>query len=224
MQRLTTVLVVTCLAATCVASTYYVDQAHPSASDTNPGTETAPWKTIARAGKAGELRPGDIVVIKSGVYREWVDIKVSGEPGKPITFQAAPGARVVIKGSELVRGPYKRLGDLGILGVEPFPFAFRRVWAVKLGEEFFTDPRFPGCYDDKSRRWVSQVFWQDDHPLQMIGPDPIYPPDVFDRRQIIGKGLADMIPQSFWFDPKDSTLYLNIGGEPVWYSIEVGVR
>lgn len=206
------------------AMSYYVDPSHPSADDANPGTKAAPWKTLARAGKAAELKPGDTVIIQPGVYREWVDITVSGEPGKPITFQAAPGARVVIKGSELVKGPYKRLGDLGTLDVEPFPFAFRRVWAVKLGEEFFTDPRFPGCYDDKSRRWVSQVFWQDDHPLQLIGPDPIYPPDVFDRRQIIGKGLADMIPQSFWFDPKDSTLYLNIGGEPVWYSIEVGVR
>ena len=33
-----------------------------------------------------------------------------------------------------------------------------------------------------------------------------------------------MIFQSFFFDPKEQMLYLNIGGEPGWYSIEVGVR
>ena len=74
------------------------------------------------------------------------------------------------------------------------------------------------------KRWVSQVFLEDDHPLQMIGPDAIYKNDDMDRMVTIGKGLADMIPQSFFFDPKDQTLYLNIGGEPGWFSIEVGVR
>jgi hypothetical protein len=58
----------------------------------------------------------------------------------------------------------------------------------------------------------------------LIGPDAIYKNDDMDRIVTIGKGLADMIPQSFFFDPKDQSLYLNIGGEPAWFSIEVGVR
>jgi parallel beta-helix repeat protein len=93
-----------------------------------------------------------------------------------------------------------------------------------LGEEFFTDPRFAGCYDDKSRRWVSQVFWQDDHPLRLIGPDGIYKNETAYNIEQIGATRADMITQSFFFDPADQTLYLNLGGEPGWYVIEVGVR
>src|SRR5262249_47350676 len=89
--------------------TYYVDGPNPKASDTNPGTEEVPWKTIGRAGKALELRPGDTVLIKSGIYREDADILVSGEPGRPITFSAAPGARVVLKGSEIVHDNWTRL-------------------------------------------------------------------------------------------------------------------
>jgi len=83
---------------------YYVDGNNLAASDTNPGTAQKPWKTIARAGSAKELKPGDAVLIESGVYREHADISVSGEPGRPILFAAAPDARVVLKGSEIIRG------------------------------------------------------------------------------------------------------------------------
>jgi parallel beta-helix repeat protein len=203
--------------------TYYVDPAALNATDTNPGTEYAPWKTIARAGKAPELRPGDTVFIKSGVYRECVDITVSGEPGRPIIFKAAPNARVVLKGSEMVRGTWTRLDQQK--GVkEPFPHAFQRVWKHPLGEEFFTDSRFPGTYTQKTNRWVSQVFINDDHPFQLIGPDYVYRNDNLNRIVTIGHGLIDMISQSFCFDPIEQMLYLNIEGDPAWYTIEVGVR
>ncbi len=210
-------------AARLAAATWFVDGQAQAARDANPGTEAAPWKTIARAGRAPELKPGDQVLIRSGVYRETIDIAVSGEPDRPIVFAAAPGARVVIKGSEMVKGRWSRLGDDKSVK-EPFPHALRRVWKIALGEEFFSDARFAGAYADRSKRWVSQVFLDDDHPLQMIGPDPIYRSDEYDRRAVIGKGLADMIPQSFFFDAAEDILYIDIGGEPAWFAIEVGVR
>jgi parallel beta-helix repeat protein len=225
------VSVLAVLAASSVfAAQFFVAGNDPKASDQNPGTPAAPWKTISRAGGAKELKPGDTVLIGSGVYRENVDINVSGEPGRPIIFAAAPLARVVLKGSELVRGPWTRLADVKGLK-EPYPHAFRRVWRTRLGNEFFTDPRNPGCYADKSQRWVSQVFLEDDSPLQMIGPDGVYDRGAYKKQEeqcdnlmIVGKGRDDMIHQSFFFDPKEQMLYLNIGGNPHWFSIEVGVR
>ena len=205
------------------AATYHVAQRATNASDANPGRLQAPWKTIARAGSAGELKPGDQVVIGSGVYREHVQIKVSGEKDRPITFAAAPGARVVIKGSETVRGPWTKLTRAPAVK-EPYPDAFADVWKVPLDDEFFTDPRFDGVYRDKSRRWVSQVLIQDDKPLQRIGPDPIYRNKDYLKLTTIGNGLADLIQDSFFFDTSDQTLYLRIAGEPAWFSIEVGVR
>src|SRR5512139_3315203 len=95
---MTTVCAVAFLSVPLAGATYFVDPSAPTAKDDNPGTESAPWKTIGRAATAAEMKPGDTVLIKSGVYRESVDIKISGEPGKPITFAAAPDARVVIKG------------------------------------------------------------------------------------------------------------------------------
>jgi parallel beta-helix repeat protein len=203
------------------AATYYVDGTNPKAADTNPGTEVSPWKTIARAGKAAELKPGDTVLIKGGVYREYADISVSGAQGRPITFAAAPGARVVIKGSEIIRGKWTHLADWAD---KTASLADKRTWKITLGDEYFTDKRFEGVYNDKSRRWVSQVFWDDDHPLQMIGPDGIYKNETMYSMVYIGKTRADMIPQSFFWDASDQTLYVNIGGDPGWFCMEVGVR
>ena len=169
------------------ASTYHVETLAANASDSNPGTQEAPWKTISRAAAAEELRPGDDVLIHSGVYREHVQLKVSGEPGKPITLAAAPGARVVVKGSELLRGRWTKLADEPDRK-EPYPRAFAGVWKIPLGDEFFTDPRFQASYRDKSRRWVSQVFLNDNKPLQRIGPDPIYRNEKYLQLATVGRG------------------------------------
>ena len=60
------------------AATYVVDQRHPEASDEAdaPGSAEKPWKTISRAAEA--VKPGDVVLIRSGVYRERVTIRRSG--------------------------------------------------------------------------------------------------------------------------------------------------
>jgi len=210
-------------AATVCAATYCVDQRAENAADTNPGTEQAPWKTLARAGSAQELKPGDQVLVRTGIYREHVQIKVSGEKDRPITFAAAPGARVVLKGSEVVRGKWTKLADAPAVK-EPYPNAFMDTWKITLGDEFFTDPRFEGVYREKSRRWISQVFVQDDKPLQRIGPDPLYKNDEYLKLATVGRGLADLIQDSFYFDADSQTLYIRIGGEPGWFCIEAGVR
>jgi len=84
-----------------VAATYVVDAHHPQASDENPGTEEKPFRTVGRAVKG--LKPGDVVLIKAGEYRESVTIEANGTPEKPIVIQAFPGheGKVIVKGSEL---------------------------------------------------------------------------------------------------------------------------
>jgi len=212
-----------CCVASASAATYHVAPQTAGTSDENPGSETQPWATISRAAAAEELEPGDTVVIHAGVYREHVDVQVSGRPGEPITFTAAPGDRVVLKGSEMVPGPWTRVGDEPDLE-EPYPGAFDDVWKTQLGEEFFTDPRFEPGYRDKSRRWVSQVFISENLALQRIGPDRIYQTEDGSRLATVGRDLADVIANSFYFDPATQTLYVKIAGSPTWFSIEVGVR
>jgi len=80
--------------------TYYVDNGNPDASDNNPGTREKPFLTIGKAAEA--LQPGERVVINSGVYREQVRLPRGGSGAdKLISYEAAPGAKVIVKGSVL---------------------------------------------------------------------------------------------------------------------------
>ena len=83
------------------SKTYYVDQSHPSASDNNQGTEQNPFKTINKAAQV--MQPGERCVVASGVYRELIRPAQGGtSPTKMISYEAAPGASVVVKGSRIV--------------------------------------------------------------------------------------------------------------------------
>ncbi len=74
-----------------------------SGSDSADGSEAAPFRTINRA--AAVARPGDTVVVHGGEYREWVTPRRGGiSDRRRITYEAAAGEHVVIKGSEAVTG------------------------------------------------------------------------------------------------------------------------
>ncbi|GAA4604580.1 hypothetical protein BJY16_005059 [Actinoplanes octamycinicus] len=72
-------------------------------SDAADGSAERPFRTINRA--AALARPGDTVVVHAGEYREWVTPRRGGlSDSRRITYQAADGEHVVIKGSERVTG------------------------------------------------------------------------------------------------------------------------
>lgn len=87
--------------------TYYVDNGAPGADDAGPGDEERPFRTI---GKAAEiLKPGERVVIAGGVYRECVRPARGGTgPAQMISYEAAPGAKVYIRGSEILRHGWRQ--------------------------------------------------------------------------------------------------------------------
>jgi len=68
-------------------------------SDAGSGTSDDPWATLQHA--ADSVAPGSVVLVRGGVYAQRFDVRVSGMPGRPITFAAAPGQRVVLDGSSL---------------------------------------------------------------------------------------------------------------------------
>jgi len=78
---------------------YWVDQNHAAASDDGQGDKSHPFKTISPAAKLAKA--GDTVLVRAGTYRERVAPAVGGEEGKPVIYMAAPGERVVVKGSEV---------------------------------------------------------------------------------------------------------------------------
>jgi hypothetical protein len=84
---------------------YYVAQNHPGASDSNSGSQDAPWLTIQHA--ADVLRAGETVFVAAGTYEERVRVNVSGELENPITFKAQEGA--VVRGFRIEDQSYIRI-------------------------------------------------------------------------------------------------------------------
>ena len=66
------------------------------------GTKENPFRTISKAAAAAET--GDKVIVHEGEYREWVKPAHTGYSDiSRITYEAAEGERVVIKGSERIQ-------------------------------------------------------------------------------------------------------------------------
>jgi hypothetical protein len=116
------VTVVSIMLSACVlyAAEYHVS---PSGFDSNKGSKAKPFKTISAA--ADVAQPGDTITVHAGTYRERVNPPRGGTSDeKRITYQTAPGEKVVIKGSEIIKGWKKVEGD---------------VWTVSLPNRFFGD-------------------------------------------------------------------------------------
>lgn len=69
------------------AATYYVAT---SGSDSNPGSEAAPFKIVQKAVEV--VRAGDTVIIKPGRHAPFDLRNINGADGAPITFFGEPGA------------------------------------------------------------------------------------------------------------------------------------
>jgi parallel beta-helix repeat protein len=78
---------------------YYVStQGH----DSDPGTKAFPFQTIGKA--ANLAKPGDVVLIRAGIYYEDVKPLHSGEPEKYITYQSEGNGDVIIDANDGQRG------------------------------------------------------------------------------------------------------------------------
>ncbi len=85
----------------CVSGAFGQSHSHSSfyvsttGADSNPGTQTAPWRTIQHA--ADTVRAGSTVNVRGGVYEELVIIKASGNATDGfITFRSYPGETAVL--------------------------------------------------------------------------------------------------------------------------------
>ena len=115
-----TMLMSTCLlASSSIAREYHVAT---TGNDSADGSAAQPLRTIQAA--ANLAMPGDTITVHEGTYRERIDPPRGGESdAKRIIYQAAPGAKVAIKGSEVVKG-WTKVNDAG-------------KWKVAIPNSFF---------------------------------------------------------------------------------------
>jgi parallel beta-helix repeat protein len=169
----------------------------PNGSDAASGTAIEnPMQTIQKA--VQRAAPGDTVMLRAGTYREQIEVAKGGSQQRPLTISAYKAELPVIKGSDVVTG------------WEPHEGAIwkKAGWGVN-SQQVFVD------FDEK----------QPVKPLQQIGmPSRFY--KAFEYPKPVGRGLADMQPGSFFYDPAASTLYVWLfdGSDPNKHQMEVSTR
>ncbi|UKS26974.1 RICIN domain-containing protein [Paenibacillus sp. HWE-109] len=87
------------MATQAAGNTYYVAT---TGSDSNSGTISSPFKTIAKA--ASVMVAGDTCMIRGGTYREVIQPTKSGTAGNPITYKAYAGETVTVSAADKVTG------------------------------------------------------------------------------------------------------------------------
>ena len=99
---------------------YHVSQ---HGDDANDGSESQPLRTISAAARLAQ--PGDTITVHEGIYRERINPPRGGTSDRNrIVYQAAAGEKVVIKGSEMIKGWVKVGHD---------------TWRVTVVNSFFGD-------------------------------------------------------------------------------------
>jgi hypothetical protein len=113
-------------------------------SDGADGSEQHPFASVNHAAQVAQ--PGDTVVVHEGVYREWVSPAYSGlSDQRRITYTAAAGEHVAIKGSEEVTGWQHVDGSVWTVDVPNSLFGAFNPFAEEVDGDWivYADPTTP---------------------------------------------------------------------------------
>lgn len=128
-------------------SVFYVS---PSGSDANPGTQTKPWKSFAKA--ADFLQAGDTAVFEDGVYNETTisTFAHSGSIGKPIVVKARNKHQAKIVFPASTKDVQKiNIFDVGFIEIHDFEItqvekSINKTTDIFIGVRNSTDCKFMG--------------------------------------------------------------------------------
>ena len=139
--------IIALLGSVALATTLHASIIHVATNgrDTGVGSEPDPLRTIQHA--ADLAQPGDSILVHAGVYRERINPPRGGtSDAMRIVYQAAPGEKVEIKGSEVVTNWTKVAGDVWKAtlpntffgGFNPYSDLIRGDWFNAKGREHHT--------------------------------------------------------------------------------------
>ena len=136
------------------AQTYYIQGT--VGSDSNPGTESQPFLTINHAAQVAQA--GDTVIVKAGTYREWVNPANGGTSDtERITYKAAPGETVYVKGSEQVQNWIHDSGNVYYATLDPQIFGSYNPYTIPLVNPDITQ----SARDPSTLRTLGEVYLND---------------------------------------------------------------
>jgi len=185
-------------------------------NDTNSGTPAAPLRTIQRA--ADLAKPGDVVTVHEGVYRERISPPRGGESdGKRIIYQAAPGEKVEIKGSEIIKNWVKVQGDVWKVtiansffgGFNPYSDLIHGDWFEPKGREHHTGAVY------LKGEWLAEAAKLDE-VLKPVGATPLW----FGR---VNRDSTTIWAQFKGVNPNEQHVEINVR-RTVFYPVKTGIN
>ncbi|WP_442888270.1 right-handed parallel beta-helix repeat-containing protein [Congregicoccus parvus] len=222
--------------------TYYVNAQAANADDTGPGSEERPFKTINRAAQV--LQPGERVVIAEGVYREFIQPARGGTgPGAMISYEAAPGAKVVVKGSRTVADWKPSKGWR--IGVDPATGEQATAWQLDLDPALFPNGYNPFAVDNVigNRYWINYandnmatyfrrrgLVFADGRPLEPVeSPTHLAAPSTRSLNFWSDVRWTPLFEEfspyagKFWVEPHGQRLHIRLAGDadPADHTIEI---
>ncbi|MDA8301549.1 MAG: right-handed parallel beta-helix repeat-containing protein [Actinomycetota bacterium] len=195
-------------------------------SDTSEGSEGRPFRTISRAAELA--RPGDTVVVHAGEYREWVRPRRGGlSDQRRITYEAAPGEHVVVKGSERVRGWEPEGGTVWRASVPNSLFGGYNPFALEVAGDWLVEPEAP------ARKHLGEVYLNGRSFYEVGGRDEVTGPPL--RTEVVDHwtGVREPVrnPEQtrlVWYaevGEEATTVWANFqGADPNAELVEVNVR
>ena len=215
--------------------TYYVDNRSPASDDAGPGTRERPFRTIGKA--ADILEPGERVVIESGTYRECVRPARGGTaPDKMISYEAAPGAEVIVKASEILRDGWQSEGEgiwKHVLDGRLFPDAYNPFAMVTVaGDWSWLDTKNVDMGPYFRRRGMIFVDGKPLEPVEQFrelvatpsgAPRPELPTRV--RGGPILREVGGLPEGRFWVEHQGNVLHMRLpAGDPAASLVEITTR
>ena len=217
--------------------TYHVDQNHPGASDKNDGSEEHPFLTINHAAQV--VKAGEKVCIHSGIYREMVRPRFSGEGAdRMIAYEAAPGDQVIIRGSRVINTSWNRSIDpndkenmtrpSGSVNPGTGNTFSKKVWMTSLPESLFDNGYFAFKIPNCSNEEIDLMEWA----LRWKGRIPYSLPRgmLFQEGQRLTQlsSYEDLVrlPGSYWVAADGLTIHIHpFGGvNPNWALFEAAIQ
>jgi alpha-N-arabinofuranosidase len=162
--------------------------------DSNKGTAENPFQTISRAAELAEA--GDIITVHEGTYRERINPPRGGTSDrKRIVYQANPGDKVVVKGSEVIKGWQKVENDTWKVVIpnsffgdfNPYSDLINGDWFNPKGREHHTGAVYLNGH------WLTEAATLDD-VLRPISDTPLWFGQVDDNNTTIWAQFKDVNP------------------------------
>lgn len=181
-------------------------QVSVNGNDANDGSALKPFKTIMAAARVAMA--GDVVTVHAGVYREQITPPRGGNSDKErITYQAAKGEQVDIKGSEIVKG-WKQIANDTWLAKMPNAFfgSFNPYKEFIHGDWFWPTP--------KERKYLrGEVYLNGDWLMEAEKKEDVF--KTADEKNQLWCASVDDDSTTIWAqfkntDPNKETVEINV--------------